>query len=128
MDPSKTKVAASVTRQRRTLVLGAIVALLAASALVLPAVSLSFAEEGNVTVLAPGDIVRMAGTHVTCSVTRSGTPMLNCVRVGALPGTYGVRMSEKKVTVFRMRSATVGETVLTATHGERRFTTCRSGR
>ena len=78
-------------------------------------------------ILAPGDVVRIKGTHVTCRVM-GGTPRLECLRMAALAGSYGVRMGEKTVTVFRVKSATVGETVFSATHGERRFTTCRSGR
>jgi len=114
-------------RGRRAMAFAAIVGLLAATALLLPAVSTPFAGEERVRVLAVGDIVRIKGTHVTCSVTRRVTPTLDCVRGGASAGTYGVRMSEKKVTVFRVKSATVGETVFSATHGERRFKTCRSG-
>ena len=55
-------------------------------------------------ILAPGDVVRIKGTHVTCRVM-GGTPRLESLRMAALAGSYGVRMGEKTVTVFRVNVA-----------------------
>ncbi len=118
----------NLARRKRARVVAAIVAVLGATALLLPAVSTPFAGEESVTVLRAGDVVRMKDTSVTCRVSRSDPPVLECLRLRALAGTYGVRMSARKVTVYRVKSATIGETVFSATHNVRRFTTCRSGR
>ncbi len=108
---------------------GATVVLLAAATLLLafPAVSTAITGEETVTVLQPGDVVRMKDTSVTCRVSRSSPPVLECLRLRALAGSYGVRTSARKVTVYRVKSATTGDTVFSATHNVRRFTTCRSG-
>lgn len=118
----------SLTRRQPALTLGAIVVLVAAITLLLPGVSMPSAGEEAVTVLQAGDVVRMKDTSVTCRVSRSTPPVLECLRLRALAGTYGVRMSARRVTVYRVKSATSGETVFSATHNVRRFTTCRSGR
>ena len=115
-------------RRRRASALGTILVLLTAITLLVPAVSLPSAREGTVTVLRPGDVVRMKDTSVTCRVRGGNPPVLECLRLRRLAGTYGVRMSARKVTVFRVKSARLGETVFSATHNVQRFTTCRSGR
>ena len=99
---------------------------LAAIALV-PAVSQPSAREGTVTVLRPGDVVRMKGTSVTCRVRGGSPPVLECLRLRNLTGSYGVRMTPRKVTVYRVKNETLGEAVFSATHNVRRFTTCRNG-
>jgi hypothetical protein len=118
----------AVDRSSARPVLGMIVVLVAAAALLHPADSLPLAGQQTVTVLKAGDVVRLADTSVTCRVRGGNAPILECLRLRRLAGTYGTRFSARKVTVFRVKSATIGETVFSATHNERRFTTCRSGR
>ena len=117
----------SSLRWRRASVLGTIVVLLTAITLLVPAASLPSAREQTVTVLRPGDVVRMKDTSVTCRVRGGNPPVLECLRLRKLAGSYGVRMSARKVTVFRVKSAKLGETVFSATHNIRQFTTCRNG-
>jgi hypothetical protein len=117
----------SSVRWGRASVLGTIVVLFTAITLLVPAASLPSAREQTVTVLRPGDVVRMKDTSVTCRVRGGNPPLLECLRLRKLAGSYGVRMSTRKVTVFRVKSAKLGETVFSATHNIRQFTTCRNG-
>jgi len=117
----------SSARRRRVSALVAILVVLAAITLLVPAASLPSAREQTVTVLRPGDVVRMKDTSVTCRVRGGNPPVLECLRLRKLAGSYGVRMSARKVTVFRVKSAKLGETVFSATHNIRQFTTCRNG-
>lgn len=116
----------SAVRWGRGSVLGTIVVLLTAITLLVPAASLPSAQEQTVTVLRPGDVVRVKDTSVTCRVRGGNPPVLECLRLRKLAGSYGVRMSARKVTVFRVKSAKLGETVFSATHNIRQFTTCRN--
>ena len=113
--------------RRHMSALVAILVVLAAIALLVPAVSLPSAREQTVTVLRPGDVVRMKDTSVTCRVRGGSPPVLECLRLRNLAGSYGVRMTPRKVTVFRVKNPKLGETVFSATHSVLRFTTCRNG-
>ena len=122
----ETSLGRSAVRWGRGSVLGTIVVLLTAITLLVPAASLPSAQEQTVMVLRPGDVVRMKDTSVTCRVRGGNPPVLECLRLRKLAGSYGVRMSARKVTVFRVKSAKLGETVFSATHNIRQFTTCRN--
>lgn len=122
----ETDLGRSAVRWGRGSVLGTIVVLLTAITLLVPAASLPSAQEQTVMVLRPGDVVRMKDTSVTCRVRGGNPPVLECLRLRKLAGSYGVRMSARKVTVFRVKSAKLGETVFSATHNIRQFTTCRN--
>jgi len=74
------------------------------------------------SILAAGDVVRVADLPVGCQVVRRGVPaatMLDCRRGGALRGTYGVLLGRWNVRVFRFESPTVARLVFTARHGSR---------
>lgn len=82
-------------------------------------------EPEPAVVLDVGDVVRVADTNVACSVARrSGAKVLECVRLGRLAGTYGTRMSERRVVVYRFKSASAAQTVFSATQGKARSSTC----
>ena len=77
------------------------------------------------TELAVGDVVSIAGTNVTCSVRqRSGARGIECVRAGGPVGTYGSRMTEQRLVVFRFERRSAARTVFAATQGKRQVTRC----
>ena len=72
-----------------------------------------------------GDLVQVAGTHVSCGVIRrSGATVLQCLAPPPLRGTYGTLMGDKRVLVVRFRNDTTAKVVFTAIQ-KRRSLACR---
>ena len=69
-------------------------------------------------ILRQGDSMVVDGVPIGCAVTkRSGQVVIECGRTGKVAGTYMSILSRRTLTVARMRTADVGKTILTATHG-----------
>jgi hypothetical protein len=69
-------------------------------------------------VLKPGDRITVEGAHMGCQVARrGGRPTLDCRRAGSLRGTYGVLLTERRVTVARFRSSSTAKEIFVARHG-----------
>ncbi len=72
-----------------------------------------------------GDLVQVAGTHVSCGVLRrSGANVIQCVAPPPLRGTYGTVVGDRKVLVIRFRNDTTAKVVFTAIQ-KRRSSACR---
>jgi hypothetical protein len=75
-----------------------------------------------------GDVVRVKDGAVGCRVTRSsafgGQKVLDCRRAGALRGTYGALLGDRKLLVVRFESGEVAKVVFSATH-RKGFTRCQ---
>jgi hypothetical protein len=72
-----------------------------------------------------GDLVQVAGTHVSCGVLRrSGANVIQCLAPPPLRGTYGTLMGDKRVFVVRFRNDTTAKVVFTAMQ-KRRSLACR---
>lgn len=64
-----------------------------------------------------GDVVRLEGGHIACIVSRvEGERGFKCRRLGALAGTYGTILTEKRVLTVRFRQGRIGTTVFSARH------------
>jgi hypothetical protein len=78
-------------------------------------------------ILEVGDIVRVGDGAVGCKVTRSsafsGQKILDCRRAGALSGTYGALLGDRKLLVVRFGDGQVAKVVFTATH-KKSFSRC----
>jgi hypothetical protein len=62
-----------------------------------------------------GDLVQVAGTHVTCGVIRrSGANVIQCLAPPPLRGTYGTLMGDRRVLVVRFRNNTTAKVVFNA--------------
>jgi hypothetical protein len=83
------------------------------------------ANEGRSIVLAPGDVVQVAGAPLGCrAIVPNGAKTLDCRVAGSQAGTYGTLMTAQRVEVVRFRSSHVAKIVFVATqHGG--FKTCR---
>ena len=76
-------------------------------------------------VLNVGDLVQVAGTHVSCGVIRrSGANVIQCLAPPPLRGTYGTMMGDRRVVVLRFRNNTSAKVVFTAIQ-KRRSLACR---
>src|SRR5439155_11587515 len=74
-----------------------------------------------------GDLVQVAGTHVSCGVLRrSGANVIQCVAPPPLRGTYGAWMSDRRVLVLHFRNNTTAKVVFTAIH-RKSSSACREG-
>jgi hypothetical protein len=72
-----------------------------------------------------GDLVQVAGTHVSCGVLRrSGANVIQCVAPPPLRGTYATLMGDRRVLVVRFRNDTTAKVVFTAIQ-KRRSLACR---
>jgi hypothetical protein len=72
-----------------------------------------------------GDLVQVAGTHVSCGVVRrSGANVIQCLAPPPLRGTYGTVMGDRRVVVLRFRNNTSAKVVFTAIQ-KRRSLACR---
>jgi hypothetical protein len=72
-----------------------------------------------------GDLVQVAGTHVSCGVLRrSGANVIQCLAPPPLRGTYGTMMGDRRVVVLRFRNNTSAKVVFTAIQ-KRRSLACR---
>lgn len=72
-----------------------------------------------------GDLVQVAGTHVSCGVLRrSGANVIQCVAPPPLRGTYGTVVGDRRVLVIRFRNDTTAKVVFTAIQ-KRRSSACR---
>jgi len=72
-----------------------------------------------------GDLIQVAGTHVTCGVLRrSGANVIQCLAPPPLRGTYGTLMGDRRVRVIRFRNNTTAKVVFTAIQ-KRRSLVCR---
>jgi hypothetical protein len=72
-----------------------------------------------------GDLVQIAGTHVSCGVVqRAGAKVIQCLAPQPLARTYGTLMGDKKVLVVRFRNNTTAKVVFTAIQ-KRTFSTCK---
>jgi hypothetical protein len=82
----------------------------------LPPLTLSGAPQQ--VILRLGDSVVVDGAPIGCAVTnRSGRVVIECGRTSKVAGSYMSILSSRTLKVARMRSADVGKTILTATHG-----------
>jgi hypothetical protein len=67
-----------------------------------------------------GDVVRVKDGAVGCRVTRRaefpGQTILDCRRAGALPGTFGAFLGDRKLLVVRFGERRVAKVVFTGTH------------
>jgi hypothetical protein len=62
-----------------------------------------------------GDLVQVAGTHVSCGVIRrSGANVIQCLAPPPLRGTYGTVMGDRRVLVVRFRNNTTAKVVFNA--------------
>ena len=72
-----------------------------------------------------GDLVQVAGTHVSCGVLRrSGANVIQCVAPPPLRGTYGTVVGDRRVLVIRFRNDTTAKVLFTAIQ-KRRSSACR---
>jgi hypothetical protein len=85
------------------------------------------ATKSSPIVVNVGDLIQVAGTHVSCGVIkRSGANVIQCVAPPPLRGTYGALMGDKRVLVVHFRNNTTAKIVFTAMQ-RRGATTCREG-
>jgi hypothetical protein len=62
-----------------------------------------------------GDLVQVAGTHVSCGVIRrSGANVIQCLAPPPLRGSYGTMMGDRRVLVVRFRNNTTAKVVFSA--------------
>jgi hypothetical protein len=115
-----------MTRSRRILIGGVLACLLGVAmfgSFVIRAARATNAATPIVVNL--GDLVQVAGTHVSCGVIRrSGATVLQCLAPPPLRGTYGTLMGDKRVLVVRFRNDTAAKVVFTAIQ-KRRSLACR---
>ena len=115
-----------MTRSRRILIGGVLACLLGVAmfgSFVIRAARATNAATPIVVNL--GDLVQVAGTHVSCGVIRrSGVTVLQCLAPPPLRGTYGTLMGDKRVLVVRFRNDTTAKVVFTAIQ-KRRSLACR---
>jgi hypothetical protein len=115
-----------MTRSRRILIGGVLACLLGVAmfgSFVIRAARATNAATPIVVNL--GDLVQVAGTHVSCGVIRrSGATVLQCLAPPPLRGTYGTLMGDKRVLVVRFRNDTTAKVVFTAVQ-KRRSLACR---
>jgi hypothetical protein len=115
-----------MTRSRRILIGGVLACLLGVAmfgSFVIRAARATNAATPVVVNL--GDLVQVAGTHVSCGVIRrSGATVLQCLAPPPLRGTYGTLMGDKRVLVVRFRNDTTAKVVFTAIQ-KRRSLACR---
>ena len=78
-------------------------------------------------VVTVGDLIQVAGTHVSCGVIRrGGANVIQCVAPPPLRGTYGALMGDKRVVVVHFRNNTTAKIVFTAMQ-RHAATACRAG-
>jgi hypothetical protein len=115
-----------MTRSRRILIGGVLACLLGVAmfgSFVIRAARATNAATPIVVNL--GDLVQVAGTHVSCGVIRrSGATVLQCLAPPPLRGTYGTLMGDKRVLVVRFQNDTTAKVVFTAIQ-KRRSLACR---
>ena len=67
-----------------------------------------------------GDVIRVKDGAVGCRVTRRaefpGQTILDCRRAGALSGTFGAFLGDRKLLVVRFADRRVAKVVFTGTH------------
>ena len=74
-----------------------------------------------------GDVLQVAGTHVSCGVIkRGGANVIQCLAPPPLRGTYGALMGDKRVLVVHFRNNTTAKVVFTALQ-RRTATACGKG-
>jgi hypothetical protein len=104
---------------RRTLRLAASAVLLAGvGALpVLGGAHAQGAPDRATVTLRAGDKMVVEGGSVGCQViVRGGRPVVDCRRAGALRGTYGTLISERRAEIARFRSSRTAKVIFTAKH------------
>jgi hypothetical protein len=116
-------------KRPRVILLGGVLACLAGLALVGSFVirSAPAASGSSPIVVNVGDLIQVAGTHVSCGVIRrSGANVIQCVAPPPLRGTYGALMGDRRVLVVRFRNNRTAKIVFTATQ-RRTASACREG-
>lgn len=69
-------------------------------------------------VMKVGDRMTVEGSSIGCQVVRrGGRSTLDCRRAGSLRGTYGVLMTDRRVTVARFRSSRTAKEIFVGRHG-----------
>jgi hypothetical protein len=113
-------------RSRRMLIVGAIACALGIAVLGSFVIRTAHATSAaSPIVVDVGDLVQVAGTHVSCGVLRrSGAKVIQCLAPPPLRGTYGTLMGDKRVVVLRFRNNTTAKVVFTAIQ-KRRSLACR---
>jgi len=115
-----------MTRSRRILIGGGLACLLGLA--VFGSFVIHAARATNAAapiVVNVGDLVQVAGTHVSCGVLRrSGATVIQCLAPPPLRGTYGTLMGDRRVLVVRFRNDSTAKVVFTAVQ-KRRWLACR---
>ncbi|MEN3311341.1 MAG: hypothetical protein V7645_670 [Actinomycetota bacterium] len=115
-----------MTRSRRILIVGVVACLLGLT--VFGSLVIRAARATNAAapiVVNVGDLMQVAGTHVSCGVLRrSGANVIQCLAPPPLRGSYGTIMGDKRVLVVRFRNDTTAKVVFTAIQ-KRRSLACR---
>jgi hypothetical protein len=106
----------------------AILAVVTAFALGLPAGAFALSERGGGTTIpiALGDIVTVTNAPIACMARmHNGERALDCRRAGALRGTYGTLLTPKEVLVVRFESGKIAKIVFQARHQHLGARMCR---
>jgi hypothetical protein len=112
------------SRRRR-----AMLAVVAAFALGLPAGAFAVSERGSGSTIpiALGDIVTVTNAPIGCIARmHNGVRALDCRRAGPLRGTYGTLLTPNEVLVVRFESKKTAKIVFQARHQHLGVRMCRS--
>jgi len=117
-----------VRSPRRILFGGALAALLGLALVGSFVIRSAFAAStSSPIVVNAGDLIQVAGTHISCGVLRrSNANVIQCVAPPPLRGTYGAVMSDSRVLVVRFRNNATAKVVFTAIQ-RKTASACREG-